>query len=246
MKHILTDNILQNVRKQRFPKSSFDHLMSSYEEGFQALLTAIGCNPASVTILSGCGITVNGQDFSMTAGWAAYNNEIFEIDAANFTAPAGQTAVFVIEETFSANDPIRFDDNSEFNVNQIRKLKMQSGASGSGLVDWSGLVDTRWKELSLLNDAVDAGSTNHVGNRRAPSYKKDITGRVWLTGVVEIGSGGHIATLPLGFRPLQNISLGFSHSIGHNTFPRIGTDGVIDFTDSTSCILDGISFDTVG
>lgn len=157
MKKVLTDNIIANVRKMRLEKDTLDHIFNAYTEGFQAILRGIGCDPAEITILSGCDITVDGQDYTLTAGWAAYANEVFQVDAAVFTAPAGQVGVWVIEETYLDSDPVTFDDGNEFNVNVIHKLKLQSGVSGSGLKDTGeeiALVE-KLDELLQIQQKID-------------------------------------------------------------------------------------------
>jgi hypothetical protein len=75
MKTVKTDNIVANVRRQQFPKSSLDHIQNAYKEGFEALLAALNCDPAEITILSGAVVEEAGDDYTVTAGWAAYGGE---------------------------------------------------------------------------------------------------------------------------------------------------------------------------
>lgn len=243
MKKTDLSNVVANVRGIVLEDKTIQHLIEAYQEGFEALLSAIGCDPAEITILSGAATTQASQDYTVAAGWVAYQGEIFEVDASAFTAPGGQVGVWSIVETFAATDPVKFDDGNEYNVNQIRKMALVAGLSGSGLKDWDDVANGEWKPLTLLNGALESGAAVVVGSRQAASYRKDFTGRVHLTGVVALGTSGIIATLPVGFRPVSNVSLGYGHAQGFNAFPRILTDGTIDFLDSTSsAFLDGISF----
>lgn len=136
MKKLLLDNVVANVRAQRLERASLQHIMNAYSEGIQALLLALNCDPAEITILSGAVATEDGSDYEVTAGWVAYADEIFEVDAASFTAGGGETGVWNIDETYLASDPVKFDDGNEFNANQIRKMVLESGVSGSGVKDW--------------------------------------------------------------------------------------------------------------
>lgn len=207
MKKILTDNIVANLRGQRFSSASLTHLMSAYEEGLQAILSALHCDPAEITILSGAVVTEDGQDYEVSAGWAAYQGEIFQIDVNAFTAPGGEVAVWVIEETYLASDPVKFDDGNEFNVNQIRKLKLQSGVAGSGLKDWND-VDTpnAWRTTEYLNGWKQSLAAVYASSAKLRFIKK--AGVVILKGRLE----GSEATsnpafiLPEGFRPDQDIA----------------------------------------
>ena len=198
MKKVLLNNILSGVRKQRFEKGSFTHLMQAYEEGFQAILLAMKCDPTKITILSGADVAVVGSDFDVASGWGAYNNELFQIDANAFTASGGETAVWVIEETF-AGDPVKFDDGNEFDVNQIRKLKLQSGVSHSGVADYNEVVSDKWIDLTLENSHAASPS-------RAPQIQKN-GDRIRIKGTIDTSSstGVKITTLPDGFRPEASI-----------------------------------------
>lgn len=191
MKRILTNNIVQNVRKQRFPKSSLDHLTASIEDASKAMLKALSVDPDKVTIISGVEVNQNGQAYNLTSGWAAYQDEIFEVDAAAFNAGGGEVAVWQIIETFLDKDPILFDDGQEFNVNQIRKLALVSGASGSGLADWDETVyyqNPTWHDVVLAN-----GWDNNIADGQRAQYMLDHRGRVHLRGSIR----SHNSTSPI-------------------------------------------------
>lgn len=138
MKKFNLDQIVRNVRKMLYTKSSMEHMSEAYAEGFQAMLGALGVDPDTVTILSGAEVS----DGAITAGWAAYQNEIFQIDAASLPTDLGtDVLVWNIESTYRASDPILFDDGSSFNVHEIRKLILEAGSSGSTIADWDETDD---------------------------------------------------------------------------------------------------------
>ena len=136
MKKIDLSNIVQNVRGMRLERATLQHMLDSYSECFEALLNALKCDPDEITILTGAQAVQVGSDYTVTAGWVAYQHEVFQVAPNAFTSPPGEVGVWVLETTYASTDPVKFDDGNEFNVNQIRKMKLQSGVSGSGVKDW--------------------------------------------------------------------------------------------------------------
>ncbi|MAX24342.1 MAG: hypothetical protein CMJ19_07545 [Phycisphaeraceae bacterium] len=200
MKKLDLSNIQEGVRRAKLPKQTFEHLQESYEEITQALLKTLTIDPDEITILDGAVVTEDGQDYDVTAGWVAYQNEVFQVDVAAFTAPGGETAVWNIVTTYIAEDPIQYDDGSTHNTHPIRKMVLQSGVSGSGIKDWDevrSLNSTGWLECPLASGA---------GGKLL--YRKNIDNTVTIRSKL-LGVGGVsnpfslIATLPVGYRPFD-------------------------------------------
>lgn len=167
MKKLDLSPIEANVRGMVLEDKTIAHILESNQEGFEAILLALGCDPNEITILSGAVVDGSGDpDFTVTSGWAAYGGELFQVDAGDFTANDGETAIWIIETTYPATDPVKFDDGSEFNINQIRKLKLESGISGSGVKDWddtyefNNLMKTPKGSPELLKKAIQIGDWN--------------------------------------------------------------------------------------
>ena len=195
----MLDEIVPNVRKMRFSKTSLSHLMNAYQEGFEALLSGAGIDPLRVTILSGC--ELNGGTLSQ--GWAAYGGEFFQVDAVNLSSdPSPNTFVWTLAESFLDTDPVQFDDGNEFNVNRIRKLALIEGVSGSGIADHTDVVylNSKWTDLNLMDGwQMHGGSLIYLQNG-IPSYRIDRAGNLHLVGVIKSQNGvgsSHIATLPI-------------------------------------------------
>jgi hypothetical protein len=79
------------------------------------------------------------------------------------------------------------------------------------------------------------GWTNEGGEFDRAHYYRDITGRVWLGGVVQSGSLGAIFTLPLSYRPMLTI-------VGDSI--HINADGTVEWIGGTNLFvpLDGASW----
>ena len=272
MKKTDLSNVEANVRGLILEDKTLQHIFESYQEGFEALLKALNCDPAEITILSGAIVDDSADpDFTVTAGWAAYQGEIFQIDVGAFTAGGGETAVWNIETTYPASDPVKFDDGNEFNINQIRKLILESGVAGTGEKDWDDTQSLNDRIYSLLGIAGDLalkankaqsdwidltlqnGWATNTG--KTPQYRKDEFGMVHLRGALGAGSSTDsiIATLPAGYRPDTGSGAGpsFPVSFGAVAVKRIqiGTSGAgvismngSDYDTAADISLDGISF----
>lgn len=234
MKKLDLSNIETNVRGLILENEVIAHIESAYTEAFKAILQTLNCDPAEITILSGVEMTQLGQDYTVTAGWAAYQDEIFQIDADSFTADGGEIGVWVIETTYLATDPVKFDDGNEYNVNEIRKLKLQSGAAESGEKDWDDviLLVSDWIELTL--EVESPPFTGQV------FYRLNIDGTVSLKSVNlnltgNAGSPMLLGTLPEIARPPFEVAIPVAGSQSGDwkvTVILIGTDGTINRLDT--------------
>lgn len=138
-----------------------EHLQQALTESIDGVMKAFLGTNNNVVILNGAAISVVGSDYTITAGIAYYNGEIFYIDAASFTAGGGQVGVFVIDTTYIAQDPIQYADLNSYNTHSIRKLKFQAGASGSGVADHDEVVTFRSQtEFAQLDSKLNTSKFN--------------------------------------------------------------------------------------
>ena len=96
-------------------------------------------SPLVVYVIGGGVNTGVAPNYIIAAGAVFYNGEIFDFDAANFTATSPNVAVFNIVQTqFTVDaDPVTFTDRTVRNIHNIRKFQIAQGASGSGIADLS-------------------------------------------------------------------------------------------------------------
>lgn len=256
MKRVLTDNIVANVRRQRFPKSSLDHLQDATAEGLKALLATLNIDPATPTIISGAETDYQPAEESGTkfvnAGWMAYEGNVYEIvENTNLVLAASKTIVFDFQESFTANDPVSYDDGNSFNVNQIIRVVTRVDDPDEGLVDYydaNNLQVPKWIDLVLENGAESSASVLY-NNLPSPAYYKDAFGVVHLRGVLtlpDLNDDVVYFTLPEGFRPTTNWGIVDRMSLIADGFTRIQPNGQFrSFIQTrTFCNLYNISFPT--
>jgi hypothetical protein len=130
------------------------HVQLAYQEALTALANSIiGRLPDSgnMYVLYGCVNSGSGLNYVISAGAVYYNGEVFLVDATTFTATSGQVAVSNLGTTYYSTyaDPVTFTDGSANNVHQIRKMVFTAGTSGSGIVDFSAMLQV---PQVLVND----------------------------------------------------------------------------------------------
>jgi hypothetical protein len=123
-------------------KGTLQFLQDAHQETMAALIEALigaAYNPAVVYILVGVVNSGTYPAYSITAGAAFYNGEVFLIDPATFTATGSNVAIFqiVVSQYTTDADPVTFTDTTVRNVHNIRKLQIVQGATGSGIADYS-------------------------------------------------------------------------------------------------------------
>ncbi len=144
MKKISTGNIIENVRKQPFNKASLEHIQEAFQEVFADMMKGLTTEAAGVVVLYGCvDSDPDPLDFNLSAGAVLYNGEVYRTPAFVGTH-ATHVPVLSLDIAYRAGDPVKFTDNNDFNVHEIRTLIWTMGVSGSGLVDFGALK--RWKD----------------------------------------------------------------------------------------------------
>lgn len=139
MKKILTDNIIENTRRQPFNKASLEHIQEAFLEVFTSFLKQFTEDTANYFRLHGL-VDSDGSStaWDISAGAVYFNGEVFQVDGFVGTDPV-DVPVLTIATTYRAGDPVKFSDNNDFNVHEIRKMVITLGAPGSGDVNFSSL-----------------------------------------------------------------------------------------------------------
>jgi len=123
-------------------KGTLQFFQDAHKETMSAIIQGLigsSYNPATVYILWGVLNTSTPPAYSISQGAAFYNGEVFYIDAAAFTATGSNVGVFkvIVTQYTTDADPVTFTDLAVRNVHNIRKLQIVSGASGSGIANYS-------------------------------------------------------------------------------------------------------------
>lgn len=146
MRKLITTDITDNGQLP-IKRGTLDHLQLAYQEALSAIannLLGAKSDAATAYILFGCVNTGSGLNYVISAGAIFYQGEVFLVDATSFTASAGQVAVASLSTTYFTTyaDPVDFTDGTQKNVHSVRKITFASGASGSGLFDFTAMRNT--------------------------------------------------------------------------------------------------------
>lgn len=154
---------------------SLDHLKKGDEDATNAFCkNMIGptyFDPLKTYVISGCiNSTPAGPAFTISSGFIFHSGFLFIVDATTFTPAMGETAVCVLNNIYEPlADPTTFTDGSNHSVHVIRKIKIQSGVSGSGLVDFNNLEYVGYMQKHIVGEPGEPGFSgswnNFVGDK---------------------------------------------------------------------------------
>lgn len=194
MKRILTSNIQENVRRQPFSKASIEHFQEAFAEVFTAILKNLTSDTINFFRLHGLVNSGAGTDYDISAGAVYYNGEVYLVDAFA-GSHATQVPVLNFETTFRAGDPVKFTDNNDFNVHEIKKMVITLADTGTGSVDFSALqvIGQGWVTNSRM--AAGAVSFDKIDDTVARHYSSPGNGVMndfndAKTGGISHGHGG--------------------------------------------------------
>lgn len=127
-------------------KSNFSNFTSSY-----------------VYVLFGCEISDLGASKQFSEGAVLYNGEVFHFPSKIVANPTGLNVFIVNINTsqFTVNaDPVRFTDLINHDVHNIRTFDITTGASGSGVSNYSSFIfpfkpKLIEKSISIAGDFLD-------------------------------------------------------------------------------------------
>lgn len=129
---------------------------------FAALLKALTNDSNLVVIIHGCVMTKVGNQYDQTAGVVYYQGNIYTVDVFSGNH-ATQIPVYVLDNTYTRQ--AWYGDSAKRDTFFNRKLRLQLGASGSGLANYNQAVLFQDKlsefiELQIkIDDAIDALNT---------------------------------------------------------------------------------------
>ena len=174
MPKYLDTGYITDTAQMPIKKGTLDFLQTASSDSIADSIKAnIGGSYNILTpyVLWGCVNSGSGSSFVISAGAIFYLGVVYEVDAVSFTATGGNTAVCSIITTQYTTDadPVTFTDLSTHNVHNIIKIQILSGASGSGIFDFSALNRNVFLPYvqSLLQseiDAINAGWTIRNNN----------------------------------------------------------------------------------
>jgi hypothetical protein len=151
MKTLDLSNIVANVRKLGAIKETLEHVQEAYTEGLSRILLGLNLLDTDVSVLIGCVNSDTPANYDISAGYAYYDGEIFEVLSFTGTAGVGEVPVLSISTGYKIGDPVGYSDGGTYNTHAIRRLVWTFGASGSGIKDFSDLVQLTTKMDSLLS-----------------------------------------------------------------------------------------------
>ena len=169
---ILDITPISDTAQMPLKKGTLQFLQDAHKETLGATITGLignTYNASTLYVLNGCTNTGSGSVYAIAAGAVFYNGEVYLVDAANFTASSGNTAVLsqVTSQYTTFADPVTFTDSTTHNVHNIRKMQISQGASGSGISDYSSaffLNFTIPAQVSITGTLVSGGYPNYVIN----------------------------------------------------------------------------------
>jgi hypothetical protein len=184
------------------------HINAMSQEVGDALVKAlIGTYTTNdLIILSGCVVTVLSGSVpgtgtaSLSAGYVYRNGEVFAVDAIASIATTANTLVWVADDELRDNIQTKFSNGADYDFLRVSKLKLQAGASGTGLNDFDAATVKNIRRTLNISLGVNA----------------DISGRSvtvnFLTGPSTLTAGTVVFTLPTSLRTLVNKDLHISCS----------------------------------
>lgn len=199
---IITD--ITGGNKAPFSKRSLEHLNEMTSELGTQVLSAITNNKmdSNVIILSGCEITGSQPGvISYTAGTIYYLGDIYNVDAnGSLTINIGEVGVWEIIDTTITGDPATFSDTNTYDFHRIRKMRLVSGTTGSGLADYDDAKLFNKIQQGLLF-GTPVGNTANITTITTNSYMlrsgRNVTISALITVNLSVGSAEIDISLPL-------------------------------------------------
>lgn len=226
---LITDPNVQ----QPFLGGSLEFLQDSFKEGLSAFLSSQHeVSTLVYCVHSGIRNSVSAPNANTTGGFVSIlisTNvwEVFYVPPTILTAAVGQVAVLNYDTAgFDAIDPVTFSDGSTHSVHQVRRLKIESAVSGTGLLDLSAVdtkrVATEWDYSTYYTNMYDF-----------LYYRRDGNDFIHVDAMINFATS---RTLPATFRPKTAVTFLSSLAITNNSAGwsyievHVATNGVITTT----------------
>lgn len=239
---LITDPNIQ----QPFLGDSLGFLQDGFKEAISSYLGMMhGKSTLAYCLLQGCVNSVAAPDANTTGGFISVLIstdvwEVFWIPPTVLTADPGEVAVLNYDTaTFAAFDPVEFSDGVTRSVHQVRRMKIESAVSGTGLID---LSDLEAKRVGLPWDIA----TFYTSSSDYLYFRKDFDNYVNIQGMLNYANA---RTLPVGYRPITAITFTAPLSISANgavfgyITVTVNTNGT--FTMSPALASGGTNFEAV-
>ncbi len=134
-----------------------EDIQEGTREKLEAVLKAFSADSNKIVIITGCEVTVNGNDYSMTAGSAFYNGRIYSVPALPVTTiGGGDTAIW--QENKNYTKQAIYGDNQFRDTFYNDELILAQGAPGSGIADHDDVdvLADRMDSFLSLSDKIQA------------------------------------------------------------------------------------------
>lgn len=155
-----------NTARQPLYAQSLQHLQDGYKEAINSLAKfgIKNYTTGEMRILHGCVNSGSYPAYSITAGAIYYNGEVYQVPAASFTSTGSDVAVANVVTTYPSYDPVTFSDGSTVqSVHEINQIVFTSGATGSGLKDFTELIPAEKDKFFLLDaSTIGIASASYV------------------------------------------------------------------------------------
>lgn len=154
MKKILTSSITDSAQLPIL-KRTIDHLQEQAIENTNSIAYADLGIDASATpiVLWGCvPTTVTDDTLTVTVGAMIYLGEVYQVSAQSIVKTGANVFTLSLDTTtFQAGEPTIYSDNAtSVNTNQIAKIKLSQGLTGTGICDWDNRMFSKSEGYSAL------------------------------------------------------------------------------------------------
>lgn len=191
---------------------------------FYALMTAFGVSQAESFKISGCTVVRNGNTFSCAAGYISLAGEICKVDAHSINVLPYQSAKFQLHISYDPAGLKAYEVGTMHDCYQIRKAQLVATTAQYPSTDMYydaltlievirnkvvALGDTSWHRVGTTGEPIFLNGFQQSTDQDASTvaFRKDAMGRVQLKGTVSHAAGqqGAVFTLPVGYRPAENL-----------------------------------------
>jgi hypothetical protein len=211
--------------------AGWDFIQGTLQEQIAAIMWQLTGSTASVVMLGGASVTISGGNYSTTAGWIWYKNdangigELFFMPTISSTTMGGNSYLNASVSTDSSGaDPIIYIGGASLSPHKNRTIILTPAGSASvgsysaatpalpnGLI--TILPDaTLWVPFNNMQPIlVSAFGANFAAGSGLYYYKKPNNEVVVYGDALTTGSAsnpGTIFTLPAGYRPAGNRTIG--------------------------------------
>ena len=231
MKKILTSSITDSAQLPIL-KRTIDHIQEMEMENIKsAIYASLGSsNDSTPIVLWGCvgtlsTVTVSNDTLTVTSGAMIYLGEVYQVSAQSITKTGANVFTLSLDTTtFQAGEPTIYSDNAtSVNTNQIAKIKLSQGLTGSGICDWDNISIKFRTEDVTFTGAVGQFQLRFIRHGNIVHCKSILTS--------DTGPGTLSASIPAWARPTENF--GFKTHYPYATGSNLVQDSVVFASNGT-------------